>query len=163
MQISRVVAWLALALTPPVLSGQTSNTARCDSIQYRFVNPSAQFSAPRYRSIQDGQSYALRDSIVLDGRGIAEIRVSPHPVGTDTTWDVTAKLTPAGESAMAAATAHNLGETLVARLGDVIIANGIIESPLGPRALVRHGVAHREADSLAARVRQVSGAACNVP
>lgn len=163
MQIPGVAAWLAVAVTPVVLSGQTSNAVRCDSIQYRFVDQGAPMTARRYRSIQDGQSYALRDSIVLDGRGIAEIQVWGHRVRTDTTWDVNARLTPAGASAMAAATAHNVGEALATLLGDVIVANGIIESPLGPRAAVRIGATRRAADSLAARARQVSGASCNLP
>lgn len=120
-------------------------------------------TAPRHRSVQDGQSYALRDSIVVNGRGIAEIQVSARRVGTDTTWDVIARLTPAGASAMSAATARNLGETLALLLGDVITESGIIESPLGPQAPVRIGAARQEADSLAVRARRASGTSCNVP
>jgi preprotein translocase subunit SecD len=120
-------------------------------------------TAPHHRSVQDGQSYALRDSIIVDGRGVAEIRVSAHGVGTDTTWDVTAELTPAGATAMAAATARNLGQTLAVLLGDTIMAQGIIERPLRSRALVQLGVTRGEADSLAVRARRAIGTNCGVP
>jgi preprotein translocase subunit SecD len=163
MQILDVAAWLAVAVTPVLLSGQTSSTPRCDSIQYRFVDQGAPTTGPRRRSVQDGQSYALRDSIVVDGRGIAEIQVWAHGVGTDTTWDVTARLTPAAASAMAAATSRHLGQTLAVLLGDTIIDHGIIERPLGARLPVRLGVTRREADSLAVRVRRAIGTSCNVP
>ena len=120
-------------------------------------------TAPRHWSVHDGRWYALRDSIVVDGRGIAEIQVSAHAAGTDTTWDVTARLTPAGASAMAAATGHHLGQTLAVLLGDTIVEHGIIEGPLASRVPVRLRVTRGKADSMAVRARRVSGASCNVP
>jgi preprotein translocase subunit SecD len=163
MQRSVVGAWFAVAITPVALFGQVSRTTRCDSIQYRFVDEAAPMSARRYPSIQDAESYALRDSIVVDGRGIADIQVWGHRVGTDSTWDVIARLTPAGTSAMASATGRNLGQTLVALLGDTITEHGIIESPLASRVPVRLGVTRAEADSVADRARRVSGTSCTIP
>jgi hypothetical protein len=161
VRISVVAAWLAVA--PVVLPGQTSTTARCDLIQYRFIDQGATFGAPRHRSLQDGQSYALRDSMVIDGRGIAEIRVLAHGVGGDTTWDVTAQLTPAGTSAMAAATGRNLGETLAVLWGDTILEHGVLQTALRSRVPVRLGVTRAEADSLAVRARRASGTSCHIP
>jgi preprotein translocase subunit SecD len=120
-------------------------------------------TAPRRLSLQDGQTYALRDSIVVDGRGIAEIKVWAHGVGTDTTWDVIAELTPAGATAMAAATGRNLGQTLAVVLGDTILAEGVIERPLRSRAVVRLGLSREEAKSLAVRARRAIGTNCGVP
>ena len=162
MQIAGFVALLAVAVTPVVLSGQTSAPARCDSIQYRLVDQGAPMTAKRYRSVQDGQSFALRDSIVMDGLGIAEVRVWARGVGTDTTWDVLAQLTPAATSAVAAVTARSLGQTLAVLLGDAIVDHAIIGGTFGSRIPLRIGATHSEADSLAARVRRVSGSSCNV-
>ena len=160
MRTTGIAAWLAIAVAPVVVSGQTSSTTRCDAIQYRFVNQGTPNTVPRRHSIQDGRSYALSDSIVVDGRDVAEIQVFAHAVGTDTTWDVSARLTPAGAGSMAAATGSNRGRTLVALFGDTILAQGVIESQLGPRVPVRLGVTHLEAESLAARVRRASGSNC---
>jgi len=159
MRIPAVAVWLAIVISPAMLSGQTSN-ARCDSISFRFVDQSNPRTAPLHRSIQDGESYALRDSALVNGRGIAEIRVWAHRGGSDTTWDVLARLTPAGASAMTAATSRNIGHMMAALLGDTIVANAIIEAPLGASVPVRVGVTHKEADSVAARVRRVSGISC---
>src|SRR5262245_32665785 len=118
MQKLSVAAWLAAAITPVVLSGQRAGTTRCDAIQFRFVDERAPATALRRVSPRSGQSYTLSDSIVVDGRGIAEVQVSADVIGTDTTWDVIARLTPAGASALAAATSRNVGHILVVLLDD---------------------------------------------
>jgi len=97
---------------------------------------------------------------VVNGRDIAEIRLWAHREGSDTAWDVLARLTPAGASAMNAATSRHIGTMMTALLGDTIIANATIESPLGPVVALRLSVSHSEADSVAARVRRVSGTSC---
>jgi hypothetical protein len=163
MQRSWLPACFALAITPVVLVGQTSTASRCDSIQYRFIDEGAPTTARHHPSLDDGESYALRDSTVVEGRDIAEIEVLPHRVGSDSSWDVIARLTPAGTSAMTAVTGRHLGQTLVVLLGDTIIEHGIVEAPLKSRVPLRLGVTHRAADSLATRARRLSGTSCHVP
>ena len=63
-----------LTIAPIALVAQ--GPARCDSIQYRFVDNGAPTTARRYRNPRTGDSYALRDTIVLDGHGISRIDVS---------------------------------------------------------------------------------------
>jgi TonB family protein len=139
---------------------QAPAASRCDSIQYRFVDDGASTTARRYRSARTGESYALRDTLVLDGRGIAEVLVRSHAVGTDTTWDVIARLTPAGASAIAEASASHIGQKLAVLMGNEIVDTGIIETPLRSLVVLRIGASRGLADSLALRARRASGTGC---
>ena len=151
---------LGLLVAPIALAAQAPTGARCDSIQYRFVDDGAPATARRYRSSQNGQSYALRDSIVLDGHGIAQIEARPRRVGTDTSWDVMARLTPTGTSALTAATATHVGSTIAVLVGDEIVQTAIIQSELRTTVLpIRTDLSRHAADSLALRARR-AGPGC---
>jgi len=158
------LAFLHSADASVVVSAPVPTGARCDSIQYRFVDDGAPANARRYRNPQNGQSYALRDSIVLDGRGIVQIEVRPRRVGTDTTWDVMARLTPAGTSALEAATAGHIGSMIAVLVGDEIVQTAIIQGTLRTTVIpIRTDLSSRhEADSLALKARR-GGAGCAAP
>jgi preprotein translocase subunit SecD len=146
-----------------VVSVPAPRGARCDSIQYRFVDDGAPANARRYRDPQSGRSYALRDSIVLDGRGVVQVEVRPRRVGTDTTWDVMARLTPAGTSALEAATSSHIGSMIAVLVGDEIVQTAIIQGTLRTTVIpIRTDLSRHEADSLALTARR-GGAGCAAP
>jgi cyanophycinase len=145
------------------LPAQAPTGARCDSIQYRFVDDAAPTTARRYRNAETGQSYTLRDSIVLDGHGIAQIEVRPRRNGADTTWDLMARLTPTATSALTAATASHVGSTIAVLVGDEVVQTAIIQSALRTTVLpIRTDLSRHVADSLALRARRVGGG-CTAP
>ena len=140
------------------LSAQAPSGTRCDSVQYRFVDAEAPTTARHYRYAQPGQSYALRDSIVLDGHDIVGIEVQRGLFGTDTTWTVMARFTPAGASALTAATASHIGSMIAVLVGDEIVQTAIIQGSLRTALLpVQMDLSRRAADSLAARLRRTTG------
>jgi len=150
-----------LTIAPIALVAQ--GPARCDSIQYRFVDNGAPTTARRYRNPRTGDSYALRDTIVLDGHGIARIDVLSRRVGTDTMWDVAARLTPAGAAALETATASHIGSmiaVLAGGAGDGIVQTAIIQSPLRTLIPIRTDLSRAAADSIAVQARRVTAAAC---
>jgi preprotein translocase subunit SecD len=153
------LALALVALAPIPLAAQ----GRCDSIQYHFIDDGAPASARRYRYAPNGQSYALNDSLVLDGRGIASLDVRTDRISPDTTWSVIARLTPAGASSIAAATASHVGHMLVVLVGDEIIQTAIIESALRTSIPLRTDLTRAAADSLASRARRFSGTGCIAP
>ena len=157
------IAFLHTSDPRVVASAPAPRGAGCDSIQYRFVDDGAPANARRYRDPQSGQSYALRDSIVLDGRGIAQIEVRPRRVGADTSWDVMARLTPTGASALEAATASHVGSMIAVLVGDEIVQTAIIQGTLRTAVIpIRMDLSRNAADSLALHARP-AGAACAVP
>ena len=143
------------------LPARAPTGAPCDAIQYRFVDAEAPTTARRHRNVQTGQSYALRDSIVLDGHDIIQIDVQRGLVGADTAWNVMARLTPAGASALTAATASHIGSMIAVLAGDEIVQTAIIQSTLRTVVVpVQTDLSRRAADSLAARLRRTTSAGC---
>jgi preprotein translocase subunit SecD len=131
---------------------------RTELIQYRWIDASGRAQSGRYIDPNTGQSYALSDTIVLDLAGIERAEVHSHPVGSDTGWDVVARLNSSAAAAFSAATANHIGEKIAVLIDDRIITTAQIESRLGSVVGVAFTLRKAAADSLAARINQAKAA-----
>jgi preprotein translocase subunit SecD len=154
MRLECLAAFLLLSYNPAIVSGQSPEHPKCETLQFRFVDESSPSGARRYVDTSQNGEYSLRDTVVLDGRGIDSIRVTAHRFLGDTVWDVSARVIPAAARAWGDATASHVGQRIVVLLGDEIVQTAIIESRIGARTGIRLNATHRVADSLALRARR---------
>jgi TonB family protein len=140
----------------------------CEHIQLRFADTvyrsPGEFVPPNtrvYRNGANGWLYPLRDTVVLDERGITSVSVWPTRLGSDTTWAVLARTTSEGARALADATAKHVGRYIGIMVGNDLVDTAIIESKLAGSVLqLRGNVTRAVADSLARRAARAISAEC---
>ncbi len=154
MRVANLTACLLFTVAAAPLRPQSSQRANCDSLQLRFVDDTPPPTARRYLNASDGREYFLRDTVVLDARGVRTILVASHRLGPDTVWDVVGGLTPAAALSWGDATASHVGQTIAVLFGGKLVQTAIIESRVGGRILVDGNVPRPVADSLALRARR---------
>ena len=124
--------------------------ADVDFVQFRWEDPTAR-SSVRYVDPASGQAVALNDSVALDIRAI-DSAWTWHPRSDSTHWDVELLLSRSGAAQFGATTATHVGQRLAIVVDGAITQLPLIQSALGPRALLVTRVPRSVADSLAARV-----------
>jgi hypothetical protein len=142
------------------LSAQQVAQGRCESIQLRFVNETPPQGAQRYRQHSTGQSFALTDTVALDGRGIDHVYLDPFTEGTDTVWTVVANVKAPFVGRLSALVATHRDGHLAVLIGDELVQTAVIAGPVTSNAPLRIMTSKRIADSLARRVRAAIAPHC---
>lgn len=140
-------------------AGRSSTPVRVadvDFVQFRWEDPTAR-SSVRYIDPTSGQAVALNDSVVLDIRAI-DSAWTWHPRSDSTHWDVDLLLSRSGAAQFGATTATHVGQRLAIVVDGAITQMPLIQSALGPRAVLVTRVPQSVADSLAARVNHAVAA-----
>lgn len=158
--INWILSFVSIGIVSSAASAQGTARPACESIQYRLVDEAAPDSAHRYRK-GTGESFALRDSVVLDGRAIEHIELEPSGLGEDS-WDVLARLTSAGGEKMLAVSTNHPDQHIAVLLGDEILEVAVIAGPIRTVVPLRIGAPRREADSLVARANRAR-TGCTAP
>ena len=130
--------------------------AEVDFVQFRWEDPTAR-SSIHYIDPESGQAVALNDSVVLDIRAI-DSAWTWHARSDSTHWDVDLLLTRSGAAQFGATTATHVGQRLAIVVDGAITQMPLIQSALGPRAVLVSHVPQSVADSLAARVNHAIAA-----
>jgi len=139
-----LAAWLAIGTVTRLLAAQTPTHSRTALIEYRWVDAVGQAGSRRYADPNTGQSYVLNDTIVLDLDGFQRAEAHPDRLANDGTWDVIARLNPAGVAAFSSATASHVGQTIVVLLDERIVSSAVIQSPLRSFAGIIRNLRKRE-------------------
>lgn len=161
--LALVVACVVSACAPhssDIASAGRSSTrvrvADVDFVQFRWEDPTAR-SSVRYIDPASGQAVALNDSVVLDIRAI-DSAWTWHPRSDSTHWDVDLLLSRSGAAQFGATTATHVGQRLAIVVDGAITQMPLIQSALGPRAVLITRMPQYVADSLAARVNHAVAA-----
>jgi hypothetical protein len=133
---------------------------RCEPVQVRFVNETPSKGARRYRERSTGKSYALADTVALDGRGIQDVYLEPFKDGPDTVWTVVANVKSSFDGAMSALVAAHRDGHLGVLIGTELVQTAVIAGPVSSRVPLRIMTSKRIADSLALRVRAAIAPHC---
>lgn len=130
--------------------------ADVDFVQFRWEDPTAR-SPVRYVDPANGEAVALNDSVVLDIRAI-DSAWTWHPRSDSTHWDVVVLLSRSGAAQFGATTATHVGQRLAIVVDGAITQMPLVQSALGPRAVLATRVPQAIADSLTARVNHAVAA-----
>jgi preprotein translocase subunit SecD len=142
------------------LASTETAQGRCESIQVRFVNETPPRGAHRYRERSTGESYALTDTVALDGRGIQDVSLDPFKNGLDTVWTVVANVKATFARAMSTLVAAHRDGHLGVLMGNELVQTAVIAGPLTSRVPLRIMTSKPIADSLARRVRAAIAPQC---